>query len=379
MDEFTRDDLHKLSTQQDAHLLSLYLPTETAGPQVRQNRIRFKNAVDEAEQLLHTRNAPALQQQLEELRNWEADDDWWQHQSQGLAVFCDGEQIRRWRIPQEVDQICHLGERFHVAPLCQLLQNDGKFYVIAVSQNKVRLFSGAKTGMQELDSSSLPHDLESALNIDEYVSSLQHHSGSGAGDHAMFHGHGGSDPDVRKKDEIRQYFQHINRSLPRYLSETDAPLVFAGVDFLFPIFRETCEYDGLHDEPIKGNPDELSASEVHEKAWRMMEPVFSEKRQQVLERYGDSLSKNLASDDFETVYQAAQFGRVDTLLLQQGVHLWGQIDEGGELHTHDSPQEADADLLNAALVETLRHSGKVFFYNPDALSNTAAAIMRYEA
>jgi len=54
-DTFTQDDFDFLLNTRTENCLSLFMPTVKAGPEVRQNAIRFKNLLAEAEALLSQR------------------------------------------------------------------------------------------------------------------------------------------------------------------------------------------------------------------------------------------------------------------------------------------------------------------------------------
>ncbi|TWT60134.1 baeRF7 domain-containing protein [Rubinisphaera italica] len=366
MDNFTKNDLIDLAEQEGHALISLYIPTERAGREVLQNRIRFKNILGEVEGKIQDAGSAGekFNKQLKELHTWEKDDDWWQHQSDGLAVFLDGVNIHRWRIPVSVPSICTCEEFFTLRPLCELLQDDGQYYLLGVSQNQVRLFQGTKTSIVELHPEALPENLRSALNIDEYVSSLQQHSTSANGTAAMFHGHGGSDLDVKKQDEILQYFRHINRALSSYLGNERRPLVFAGVDYLFPIFKEACEYNTLLEDAVIGNPDHLDADQLHSKSWPIVEPFFATKRNSALERFQAAGPEGQGIDDLDSIVQAADQGQVETLLVKDS-------------HANRVPNRGEQKMMNLAIVKTLRAGGSVFTVPAEKLTRPAAAILRY--
>ncbi len=49
----SQDELKNLIEVTQAPCISIYIPTQKAGPEVRQNPIRFKNLMREAEEHLH--------------------------------------------------------------------------------------------------------------------------------------------------------------------------------------------------------------------------------------------------------------------------------------------------------------------------------------
>jgi Bacterial archaeo-eukaryotic release factor family 7 len=155
--------------------------------------------------------------------------------------------------------------RYHLKPLLPLLAGDGRFYVLALSQNEVRLLGASRYSTDEVKlGDDVPESLADALKLDEPEKQLQFHTGSsgdgGAGRSAVFHGHGAKDD---SKDNILRYFRKIDRGLRDVLKGQEAPLVVAGVDYLLPIYREANTYSGLVEEGTTGNPEELSVEELH--------------------------------------------------------------------------------------------------------------------
>lgn len=384
MDQFTREELRRLVEAAGATVVSIYMPTYRAGRDVRQNATRFKNLINAAREQLDQRfpGEQRLQARLDEAAKLETNDDWWQHQSDGLAMFLDAERFDRYRLPLEFDELVVVGRRFHVRPLVRLLQGDGRFYVLAVSQNRVRLLEGTHFSVDELEPEQLPSDLRSALNIDEYTSSLQQHSTGGpdAAGTMMFHGHGAADMDVKKKDEIRQFFHRIDDALTSYFGSERTPLVFAGVDYLFPLFRETCRYSGLIDEPVTGNPDDSPPEELHRQAWDIVQPQFKKQQHTALERFHDAAGSSKATAALKDIIHAARQGAIDTLLLAEGQRQWGIVDEqSAEIRMADENAARAEELLNYAAVYTLRAGGTVYCLPSERMPDRrqAAALLRF--
>jgi hypothetical protein len=221
------------------------MPTHrTGGPETREDATRFANLVRRTADELKARDVAALKRQeivrsLEELKH---DSVFWQNQGDGLAIFFDGNDRQLYRLPLNFRERTVVSSRFHIRPLLPLFQGGGRFYILAVSQNSVRLFQGSRYAVTEIRDERLPKNLREALNIDEYVQSLQFNSmrgaslGNGTRGGAAFHGQGGSNLDVRKSDEILPYFRRIDDALQELFGAERSPLVFAGVEYLFPLF-----------------------------------------------------------------------------------------------------------------------------------------------
>ena len=382
MDPFMRSDLKQLIDTTNEPLLSIYLPTFRSGREVQQNVIRFKNLLKQAKQKLMAcgLSESQINEMLTEASKLETNEDWWQHQSDGLAMFISDGRFDCYRVPINFKELVFVGSQFYIRPVLELLQGDGRFYVLAVSQNRVRLMSGTRYSMEEIVPDQLPSDLRSALNVDEYTSTLQQHSTGGprAAENIVFHGHGAGSMDQQKKDEILQYFHHISTAIQSFFGDEQSPLVFAGVDYLFPLFKSSCHYKWLLEEPVTGNPDESTAEQLHQQAWPVVEPIFIRDPQAALEQYNESADSDTATNNLGKTIRAANQGAVNTLLLAEDSLQWGDFDEqDSSIRGNDRNAETD-ELLNYAAVQTLITGGDVFTLPGHKIPNgTSAAILRF--
>ena len=166
------------------------------------------------------------------------------------------------------------------------------------------------------------------------------------------------------------------------LNDEQAPLVLAGVDYLIPIYHQANSYPFLIEEAIEGNPDQLEARELHQLAWKIVEPVFVEDQRQALARYHElyGSGSNLATNRINTIIPAAHYGRIEILFTPLGVQNWGSFDAANNsLEQHQEFHPGDQDLLDLAAVQTLHNGGVVYALDPEEMpdSNPLAAILRY--
>jgi hypothetical protein len=157
-------------------------------------------------------------------------------------------------------------------------------------------------------------------------------------------------------------------------------LVLAGVEYLFPIYRQANTYPHLVDEGIMGNPDELSAKALHGRAWSVVEPLFLKAQDQAVARYKQLAGTGLASSNLESIVRAAYHGRVESLFVPVGIQQWGRFDpDANVVHSRPNPEPEDQDLLDLATIQTLLHSGTVYAVKPDEVPDgvVQAAVFRY--
>ncbi len=363
--------------------VSIYLPTHPITPESDQDRIRLKNLLDEAErQVLVTGvRAPVARELLAPARELLEQGEFWSYQSDGLALFLAPNWSRTYRLPVAFAELVLVGERFHVKPLIPLLAADGRFYVLALSQNEVRLLQGSRQRVELVQLNEVPQSLAEVLKYDELEGSKQVYIAArgGHGAAAVFHGHGGG----KEVDRIQQerFVRAVDAGLHEIFRSDRAPLVLAGVTYLQAMFRQQTRYPFVLGEGVDGNPEELRPDELHARAWTLVQPVFAEAVQTASDRYlaaaGQGAGAVAAVDD---VVRAAVEGRVDTLFVPAGDQVWGAVDAGThEVVLHDERRPGDEDLLDLAAVQTLSQSGTVFAVPAEDVPGTgpAAALLRY--
>ena len=179
IDIFSGRDLARLADARNGYCVSIFLPTHLLREKTTQDRIRLKNAVVEAQRELvelgmRTPDAKALLSPVDALRN---DGQFWAHLDRGLAVFASSGQVSVYRLADTVKDLVVVADRFHVKPLVPLVASGRVFYVLALSQNQVRLLRGSRYGVSDIALGEIPPSLAKALRFDDPESQLQSHGG----------------------------------------------------------------------------------------------------------------------------------------------------------------------------------------------------------
>jgi hypothetical protein len=387
MDVVTHDQLEALVRISEGPCVSLFQPTHRVGPDTRPvaraDVIRFKNGLREIEQRLLASGSGSRESSviLEPARALLEDAEFWQYQSDGLALFVAPGFFRTYRVPLTVPELAVVAPRFHVKPLLSLLTGDGLFYVLALSQNSVRMFEATRDRISPLDVTGMPESLQEALGYDAPGRSLQFHTGAprraGRRD-AIFHGHGIGVDDA--KDRVLQYCQAVNRGLNDLLRGSEAPLVLAGVESVQSIYRAANTYPRLLGAGIAGNQDGTSAEDLHAAAWPLVLPEFHRAREAALASYLTLRGTGRATGDLTVAAQAAFHARVSVLFVPVGLQRWGRVDrQTGSVELHETVHPDDEDLLNVVAVQTILTRGTVYAVEPGEMPGETdiAAVFRY--
>jgi hypothetical protein len=365
MDLFTGDDLKALLANSRTPCVSIFMPTHRGGGE--EDPVRWRVHMGEAEERLVATGlgASEARELLGPARRLLEDVSFWKNQCDGLAFFLAPQFLRLYRLPLAFRDLVAVTTRFQVTPLLPLLSGDGRFFVLALSQNAVRLLQGTHYSIHEVDLKGVPRSLSEALLTHDSDEPLTFHARptSGGTWGAIFEGHGVGIDD--KKDDLLRYFQRIDRGLHPVLREAKAPLVLAAVDYLQPIYRQANTYPQLLEEGVEGNPDRLSSRELHDRAWPLVKPLFKAALQRAAAQYRQLAGTEHASGDLEAVVAAAYEGRVETLFVALGRQVWGVFDPAaGRVERHEEALVGDVDLLDFAAAHALAHGRTVYALEP---------------
>lgn len=380
----TREEIQNLLQTPGRPCVSIYMPTFRAGAETQQNPIRLKNLLRRVQERLEETgmkdtDAAELMAPVRELLD---DQAFWQQQADGLAIFRSPEVFKTFRLPTNLDENAVVEHRFHLKPLFSLVNGDGRFYVLALSQQKIRLIAASRHSAEELDLPGVPTSLEEALgDLSRGHTQLQQRpSGPGVSRAPIFHGHGTKEDNI--KAEIVQYFNLADKALQKYM-DRDAPVVLAGVEYLLPRYKYTTEHPKVLEEGLTGNAELLSAEELRDAAWEIVEPYFLEDRRKAAERYGDLSGSGRSSSSYQDILPAAHDGRIDTLFVARGVRLWGSYDvqkrEARLEEDQTTQRNHSEDLLDLAAVQTFLNGGTVYAVPQQEIPDgqAMAAIFRY--
>lgn len=383
MDQITKDDLKELMKKQNGLCVSLFMPAHRALPETRQDPIRFKNLLAQAERNLidaglSSSESGELLRPAQQLLN---DAEFWRHQADGLAIFLAPGKFLNFRLPITFDEMVATGTRFHLKPLLQMFSNEGRFFILAISQNQVKLLRASRFQADQLKVENLPEGLADILGQYDFEKQLQFHTSAPAASNnrtSIIHGHGSGEG--MQKERIIQYFRRVDTAVSDSLKEDNAPLVFAGVEQLFPLYKEVSTYPNLLDQYIPGNPDLLTADQLQQSAWEIVRPVFAEPQQMAVAKYHSLAGTGLTENRLEEIVQSAHHGRIQTLFVAAGQQYWGHFDsENNQLHRHNKANSNSEDLLDLAALKTIETGGDVFIVQQAKLpgGQMAAAIYRY--
>lgn len=378
--------LEELIDYRDDVCVSIYVPMAQKGADVQGNPVKLENELKEARAQLQDRgfNKTQVDNVLQEAKALTDDPQYWQQQDEGLALFMAPGFFDTFRLPMAFEPLTVVSQRFHTKPLLALFTGDGQYFVLALSQDNVRLFRSTQHSLEEMEADEIPVSIDEALAFEDPEEQLQHHtttagapgSPSGGAD-VVHHGHSMDD---EQRQRLRRFLKEVAESVADYAPETEGPLVLAAVDYLHPMFAEAYQQPNLVEDGIETSMTEISDEELHRRSWEIVSPLFKEGQEEAKATFGNLKHTDQASDDISLIVPAAFQGRVGTLFVALDAHQWGTYDvERNEVHFDDSSQKGGDDLLDFAAVQTLANGGEVYVVdNAEVPGETSiAAILRF--
>jgi hypothetical protein len=383
MDAIYASDLHKLLQKQSGFCTTIYIPTHAVGPNAPDDAVRLKNLVSTAKHKLidYGRRPSDVRKSLEVVEDLARDAAFWDRRSKSLGIFLSDDTFERFRLGSPVDEAAIVNRRFHIKQLLPSVTADGRFFILAMSQKRVRLLAATPHVCESVTVKGLPINIEKALNLAGADRGQQVHSGIHSRlrkQGAVFHGQGGQ-PDTAK-GELAQYFRQIDAALRPMLQESNCPLLLACVDYEAPIFRDVCTYRHVAEETLAGNFDHAAEHEIHAQALPIAQRIFSRKRDEAVARYRELANTERTSNRIEAILPAVHQGRVETLFVDYGAADLGVYNPATEFISYGGKNGVEAeDLLDRAAVEGLLHHGDVYAVPRLGMpcDSSVAAIFRY--
>ncbi|HEY8915341.1 MAG TPA: hypothetical protein VIM87_02855 [Chitinophaga sp.] len=364
--------------------ITLYMPTHRSGVEVneQQDAILFKQMLQQVQQQLGQKGFPPdkIESLLKPGFDLYHDETFWRSQQRGLGVFIADNYFRYIQLPFEVTQHCYINHSFHTSALLPLLNSKEQFYLLVLSKHKATLYEADAFGMHKVEVPGMPDGMFDVVHFEEKDDQqLFRTGGSGAGHGANYHGMGSGTPD--DKANISMYLDEVDETIwKEVLSTKHIPLMLAAVEYIIPIFKKRTKYKHIVEEALIGNHEHESIPALFEKAREKMQPHFKLHQQQVLERYANNSANGNTSSIVADVIPACYYSQADVLFVEKGAQLWGTFNEqDNQLTLHDTEQQGDECLVNAAAAKAVETGAEVFILNKEEMpaDSALAAIMRF--
>jgi Bacterial archaeo-eukaryotic release factor family 11 len=288
---------------------------------------------------------------LEELDSIIEDDDFWTRQRDTLAIFISPGHEVTFRLPNQLAEATHVGERFFVKPLLRATTFPHAAYVLALSKGEARLLEIFNDGPPvEVAVPDMPRDA--------WVPPANH-----------FH---------MARD--RAYVRLVDHAIRPILNGSDLPVIVAATEGINALFRTVNSSPRLVDRRVPGNPEELSDLELADAARTLLDEVYATQLADLELLVDERNSQGRAAFDLADIARFATIGAVDTVVLDVDIHVPGTVDEAtGAVEFADEGSAETYGVTDEIARRVLRNGGRVVAVRASEvpMGGSAAAILRY--
>jgi hypothetical protein len=368
--------------------LSLYQPTYRHFPDSQQNPVRYRNLLKRLKAALEQKHrgldVGALISPFERLAE---DNEFWAHSQDGIAVFGAPGFFHVEKLQRPMPEIVVVNDHLYIKPLVRVFQSEDTYQVLALDREGVKVYQGNRYVLDEIVlAPSVPKTIEQALGPKVTVQGTEMKGTVGAGlggagrglsSGAMFHGHGSKNDEVRL--DVERFFRVIDRAVTEAHSmPSTLPLILAALPEYHSRFQELSHNPYLLDEGIHTNADAHTKDWLRDEAWRVMEPRYRARLQQLVDIYHAARARGLATDDLTHALGFATDGRVGTLLVEAERRIPGNA-EGHIPHRTDGNEPGESDLLDDLAERVMKTGGQVIVVPHGSMPTGTglAAVFRY--
>lgn len=287
----------------------------------------------------------------------------------GLAAFCAPDFFELASVPGQENAVAVVANHFRLAPFVSVVFAPRDFFILGLNRRKMRLLHYSHGRCEPAPwPAAVPASEDDFKNFDKPDHELRNRSASGSSTGAMsavVFGNTSAHEDRREFEH--HYYLAVDRALKEVLK--DAPLLLAGLREEAAEYRRAAKHCRLLETFVEGHPEQVTPNDLAPRAAQAALDHHRMQGEAMMAKYREMPDRARTLEGVREVWKAAAAGRVHQLCAAEGVEFPGDIHHP---HSHE-------DLINAAIVETLKNGGDVFMLPQDRLpaGSPVAAILRF--
>jgi hypothetical protein len=364
----TRSEFKALNETRADACVSIYLATTALTQDSDASRIELGNLAKQAREQLEAAgfDKRRLASMMEHFDDLSDDDDFWRLQANSLALLATPDRIRTYRLANALSPMVQVSDRFHLKPLLRAITFPHSAYVLALSENAVRLVEiHADLPPVTVKVDGLPSDAASSVG----KSTLNDRSASGRI-------HGSEGQNVR----FRQYARQVDAALRPVLSGRETPLILAATGRLASLYRSVNSYPHLLPVGIEDSPDRIADAALAQAARPALDAAHEEDLGELRALYEARAGEGRATSDLSDAARAATYGAVEVLLVDIDSVVPGTVDEeSGAIRFADESDATNYGVTDEIAGRALSSGARVLGVRKDDMpgGGDIAAILRY--
>lgn len=353
------DTLKKIRHSASDPSITILLNTHRTFPDNKQDEIKLKNLVHEAEhRLLAAHEKRDILPAIEKMKNL-ADNIDHKFNLDSLALFISQDTAEFLRLPVGVVDRVNIGTNFAVREIVRAINQTERYYILSLSQQKARLFEASNDRLsREVTDGDFPmvnETLYSTHQLDKSTAGVE-------------------------ENYIREFFNRVDKAFVAQYKANPLPTILASDERNHSYYREIADIPDAITANLNGNHDNDKAHDLIAAAWRVMSAQLALQQGEALQKLDHAESQQKALSDIQDIYLAARDGRAELLLVEKGF-LQPAVVSGDSIKIIDDPATPGAveDVVDEIIEMVMDNGGSVAYLDPGKLADyqKLALVARY--
>lgn len=247
----------------------------------------------------------------------------------GIIIFYSTEQQSYMRVQTNINDLVVVADSFHIKPLLRIKNTERGFFVVGVSPRVISLSVETNGHLYRLDSIRNPAFI--------------------------------NNPEAPKKNVAKDFFSHTASLLNKSLVQYKLPVILLGANENIDQMRKYLNSSFVLDDFIIGNSETMSADEIRENCFEILEPYYHQKELEAIHDLNIAVKNNQAITYIEDIAVSAVYGKIKKLFVTENKQVWGKMNrQTGEIFI--SPKQVDShddDILDDISQIVLAKGGEV--------------------
>lgn len=341
--------------------VTIILNTHRTSPDNKKDPLTLKNLIKEAEERLFAdENKRDAKQLVERLKDLESQIDH-NHNLESLILFVNEDVTEYTRLPIAVENRVVIDHTFATRDLVRALHFETNYYVLVLSQQKVRLIEAFNDKVvAEIGN---PFPIENTQFYSTNKAELSNAS--------------------RQTNLVAEFFNRVDKEVNKVRKENPLPVLICTEESNYHEYLKIADQkQSIFDTNLNKNRVDEKAHAIVTEAWAIVKEYTVEKNNARKGELQTAVSQNKFLSDTNEIWQAIKQGRVQTIFIEEGNFQPATWENDQIQYVSDNlrdRKEVVDDIYDELVEANMNYGGDVVFLPKGELSdfNGFGAITRY--
>lgn len=367
-------DISSLRRQKGNICVSVIVPTHRLSPERQTDRLTVHDALNRAKEILTSNYSASETSTILRHMNELYQETDFTHNMSGIGYYVSAAVKRSIRFSFPVEENVMVNDHFELRELIYRDSYAGPYWVLLLTEQGGRLFSGNWDNLAEIKNKQFP-----MVFTDDFVYAKPAHKASYAGSAHVKN----FEKDKSETEAIRltEFFRILDKALESHV-RNNIPLVVMGVEKELSAFCAISKHNPQIAGKITGSYGHLNDKELADLAWPVARQHFEDNWKSLTKEFEEKTGEGLGISGIQSVWNAACEGKALRLLVEKDYRRQGFLAED-EKHLYLRPpartKRVVPDAVEEVIETVLEKNGMVDFVDNGMLKDhqRIAMITRY--